>query len=373
MTAPTESEGNPSVEQLLDTFSLKSSIHVATRCEALRRHHITFRAHELRTVLDQSRDLDVNRNLSTAIQSLSNQSLLRVLEAPETLAHLLAFQRGHHLAALDFLWAAVEAESGVTPGGPKPSCWTALGDHYVSDLSDAYTAPTHGGVWIIDCRSPFGRDGLGLINAEGLPQLRAAPSEDDDRAIVEKLCLALNALELTSPAAHALVAGSVRTILPRSATSAAPGFTSVSSRPRTGRAVLVDAHLPGVSTARIAGALVHEAIHSYLYRLELADTIVHHREADETIYSPWTGSSLRLRTYVHACFIHFALTCVWRQREARRMFDREEVERLQLFEQAGFANRDWLTRLRPHVATLNPAVYDQLCQMQDLVSEDRVV
>ncbi|PRQ04332.1 hypothetical protein ENSA5_08630 [Enhygromyxa salina] len=355
--------GEVVLDRLLETFAAAEVDRVAERCEALRREHLMFCSHELRAVLDEARD----EGLSRALLGLPGPALLRLLGAPETLAHLLAFHRGHRKPALAFLARAVEAERARdSRSAPRRPCWTALGDLHLRAEGSSYGAPRIDAL-IIDCRSPFARRPPSVGDA--LPQLDAGPTTDDDEAIVAKLGQALDALELVSPGAHALVVGSLITILPRKAARAEAGFTSASSRPRTGRATLFDADCPGVSTARIAAALVHEAIHSYLYRLEQSVDLVSSPRAaiERTLHSPWTGSELRLNTYVHACFVYFALVNLWRRPEARRFFDAAQVDELAAMAASGFAGGEHLARLESHRAYLHEAVDAQLVGMQGWV------
>ncbi|MEX1367634.1 MAG: HEXXH motif-containing putative peptide modification protein [Nannocystaceae bacterium] len=356
---------------LLDTLSSDDAAAVAGRCDDLRAHHLRFRAAELRALLDDAASEPGGAELPAQLSALSGPALLRVLEGPETLAHLLAFHRGRRARAVEFLSLAIRAER-VREGEPPPAsgCWTALGDRHAHPDRAPYHAPTVEGC-IIDVRSPFGRHPPGAsrrdLGAPLLPRLDAPPSDGDEEAVVPKLRATLQALGLVSPAALALVTGSLVTILPRPSRGTEPAFTSVSSRPRVGSATLVDAAAPGVSRARIAGALLHEAIHSYLYRLELAVPLVDcpRTATQATVRSPWTGSELRLNTYVHACFVYFALVSLWRRAEARRFFDPAQVELLASRAASGFAGGEHLARLRAHRPHLHRVVDEQLARMTD--------
>ena len=65
-----------------------------------------------------------------------------------------------------------------------------------------------------------------------------------------------------------------------------------------------------------ADALVHEAIHAVVYRLELIEFLHLDDRASlaQQTTSPWSGRSLTLRSFVHACFVWYGLWHLWQMR-----------------------------------------------------------
>src|SRR5262249_59274970 len=102
-----------------------------------------------------------------------------------------------------------------------------------------------------------------------------------------------------------LVALLTRVIMPRH-DSVHPGFdASGSIRTTIGRTALNNPHGPKVTVPQLVSSLVHEAIHAYLYIEERSQPLVTDwdRAFDATAASPWTGTTLSLPTYLHACFV----------------------------------------------------------------------
>jgi hypothetical protein len=65
--------------------------------------------------------------------------------------------------------------------------------------------------------------------------------------------------------------------------------------------------------AAISDSIVHEAIHSLIYRIELFDSFYEDNSAVlfTKAISPWSGRELNLHSFVHACFVWFGLWHFW--------------------------------------------------------------
>lgn len=87
---------------------------------------------------------------------------------------------------------------------------------------------------------------------------------------------------------------------------------SSSWRSRPGFAAITNAELSVDPVLFIANALVHEAIHGALYHYEVAAPFTLGAVEDIRIVSPWTGASLRVSSYLHACHVWFGLAWLWR-------------------------------------------------------------
>jgi len=66
------------------------------------------------------------------------------------------------------------------------------------------------------------------------------------------------------------------------------------------------------SASFIVDALVREAVHNMLHRIESAAPMLVARPPGRLrLRSPWNENSLQLRDYVHACFVWYALAWFW--------------------------------------------------------------
>jgi hypothetical protein len=93
-----------------------------------------------------------------------------------------------------------------------------------------------------------------------------------------------------------------------------PSLTSSVSRRRSiGKMGLVNAHSDKWNVPSVADAVLHEAIHSVIYKLELLHELYEDDDTAHrlTVVSPWSGRSLKLHSFVHACFVWFGLYNFW--------------------------------------------------------------
>jgi len=96
------------------------------------------------------------------------------------------------------------------------------------------------------------------------------------------------------------------------------GASSASNRSHVGYCVLTNMHAPDDRALICAEALLHESIHQYLYKTELAGGNFCDLGAARTFRSPWSGNRIPLHSLVHACFVWYGLLTLW-CRLARRV------------------------------------------------------
>jgi HEXXH motif-containing protein len=105
------------------------------------------------------------------------------------------------------------------------------------------------------------------------------------------------------------------------------GYGSTSQCDVPGRVLL--GGIGNTSPARLAEALVHEAIHQFLYVLEYkAPFVVDFPRAEEniTITSGWSGRGLDVYAYIQACFVWYGLSNFWGRAAHSDAFDATEVQ-----------------------------------------------
>jgi hypothetical protein len=138
-------------------------------------------------------------------------------------------------------------------------------------------------------------------------------------------------------------------------------FSSGSFRDLPGLSLLCNVHLDIASPFLIADAIVHEAIHTQIYRYEaLGNNRLVSREAiNERVCSPWTGRSLRLDSFIQACFVWFGLHHFW---DAGAVDDANHSA-LALRASAGFVNASYVRTCQLHGRYLARGVLDALLSL----------
>lgn len=301
------------------------------------------------------------------ISQLEEASLLRLLDAPETHYRLTRGTTQTKAKLLGYLAAATSAEERRygREGALAYRGWTALGDSYFPG-ADAppeavYCAPTVLRKTVVDLASPLctlNPASGDLLGSPGMPLGLHA------RKFLEDLHAACEGIRRASAAAWSFAAGHLRTIIALT-DPARPGvYRSVSSRAFAGKATLVNPQLADISSERFADSLVHEAVHAYLYELEQARPWVLAGGGQREMRSPWTGNLLRIDSYLHACFVWYALAKFWERALAGGVFRRREADLLHARAVTGFDRGEIADTLRPHAAQVHPPVVEQILQLR---------
>jgi hypothetical protein len=157
--------------------------------------------------------------------------------------------------------------------------------------------------------SPTPLDCAGLLrfreNELGLGRLIPLEPHEVDRT-VERLEAAMGVVNLV-PAAASVVDSFVQIVALRKQPANANALYSSSASKYIGLVILTNAHIEQVDAIAIASRLVHEAVHHLLYTYEEVAGRFVRSAASIQLESTWSGKRLELRTYVHACFVWYAL------------------------------------------------------------------
>lgn len=197
--------------------------------------------------------------------------------------------------------------------------WTARGDRYLPrgtrDLDttvtavddEEYCAPMIGRI-VIDSRCPHY---AGFCAPEAGEPL--GHSEEEVASIASHIEKALARIETTSSFAAALVKECAQVISLNRSEEIGSRTMSISMPHIIGRIGFLNAHFNGWSLLRCMDSLVHESIHSCIYKLELAMPLYLDWNAACELkgISPWTGRKLDLHSYVHACLVWYGLRKFW--------------------------------------------------------------
>ena len=325
-------------------------------------------------------------NLKTANPELADQilallsetdtaTLRRVVLAPETCSRVMWDHAGRcdHRDLYQYLIDVLNVERGGLKRSPKrrsstgPARWSALGDRCVNDKGIVVVLqPARAGL-TVDSDSPaavcFDYSAMG----KGGMQLQHYHEPTTKELALSRLEAAMRTLDEVDPP----VAEFVRhfTLVATVVTTDESSFSSGSTIQYVGRSMFCNAHLTAIDSAVLAEALVHEAIHSLLYMHELCEPWVRYEGLQDAIpiESPWTGSRLALRAFLHACFVWFGLVNFWTRAQRASIFPPRRIEEHLVMARRGFLKGPLTSRLLEHSPCIVPQVLELVGTMQEHV------
>jgi hypothetical protein len=215
----------------------------------------------------------------------------------------------------------------------------------------------------------LGHDVPVVILSDANPACPGAPlGVEDGLAAVRKLGLVWSEFAACAPAILAFVERFTASVVLQ-ATDNADALGSWSSDEYVGRTVLMNAHRPGATTGLLAEMLVHEAIHSCVYMVELEEPLLKDRalvRSSARIPSPWSGNSLTVNSFVSACFVWFGLTQLWTTIQSSGGFWPDGPSRRHVA-QRGFDGPSLMVLLAPYVDGISPEALVAIEAMQAAV------
>ena len=315
------------------------------------------------TLADATWDSDAER----FTEGLDAGSLTRVLFAPRTVRRLIWTAHEQRADIRRFLSDAIELERALPAplGHAAGSGWTADCRAYVKDGVVALQ-PLLAGVIPIDTRSPHARS----VDLEGgsrpVQPARADPPAAYSEFISSIISDAFERIRSAEKTVAECVVAWSRTIVAQSDDSA--NFSSGSNGQYIGRVVLANLDASRVTVEAVAEAMVHEAIHGFLYMHEsvnpwTTDLSLYTSRGD--VISPWTGACLPVRAFLQACFVWFGLAMFWASHVLKSpVFEPQQVRTH--FERAirGFQSGLLVDRLSARRDVLNPDVLDAIRELQ---------
>lgn len=281
------------------------------------------RAIHLRWALSQvRRAAAADPRISSEFDALPEASQLRILLAPEV---CWVLRRPEQAGGLDIerLRRFIQMEWYIRDPSVsvEPRSWTALGDYYSGTgaprgetafapeyASDHPFAAPHAAGIVLDTNSPH----YPGVFPKHLQLIRYKPAAH--ASIVDRLERAFERLSQVSETAAAMVREATKVISVAETSTDRPDMAiSASWRFKFGMVGLINIHTERWSTARLCDALVHEAIHSTLYKIELEEELFQnfHAANQERATSPWSNRSLTVASFVHACFVWYGLWNFW--------------------------------------------------------------
>jgi hypothetical protein len=299
------------------------------------------------------------------------EGVTRVLRAPRTARRLLWPRVSEAARTRRFLRSALLAErSALALNGSTPfRGWTADCRAYVRASGEVVAQPTIANGIPIDLRSPHARS-LDLMGGSRVIRgVRPTPRADDAARTVARLREAWAGIAASGGTTSACVAAWTRVIVAQADPSGL--FWSGSNGEYVGRVVVVDAAEERVSVEEIVDALVHEAIHGFLYMHEsvepwVLDLALYTDEG--AIVSPWSGTLLPVRPFMQACFVWYGLTMFWAQHVNGDVFDEERTHYLLGRALAGFRGEPLADLLAASGAAVRPDLVEVIDELQRIVS-----
>ena len=322
-------------------------------------------------------------NCVEELKTLSTESLIRIITAPETYTRSVEAIRAGQLAELlTFLQTSIMLER-LRRGQTFTACsagWSATGDFYhpgspnlarmsISSSFDAqnvYVSPRLLDSVVVDFFSPYACRDLPVASFRPVQFGPYSPYTSAEVSLVsKKLEAAVALLAEVSPTTTEFVRRFVISIIPRKETINPTFFTSSSCNAYIGRIILINPHIDDVDESALVDSLIHEAIHSLLWRAEmLRPFITDTSKVTGTTRSPWTGSELHLYTFLQACFVWFGLLTVWELPRAKEVFDPALVDKYVGRAKRGFLNGRMTASVEPFKDALRPGLRAELEQLQ---------
>lgn len=296
------------------------------------------------------------------ILSISEKELESFLRSPGLMFSLSRFHldKGRELRA--FIDSSLSAMTCRTrKKSPDQQCWAPCGE-YGWVAGRWREAPIFGGL-VIDYMSP---EVLRPLQQSAFREARIGQGEcfsgEGLANALSNVSAALAKLNEIDPHIMSFIANSLNVVLLRK-DSAFPGkFTSSSSRAFIGRALLLNIDALPCNMAKLCGAILHEAVHNFLYRVEWWFPLLpkNSGRSGGVLVSPWSGGKLWPQTYIHACFVYFCLFNFYKKYKKHFSCFHDEIEMDVKIIKEGFSSRDHADNMRKLQAVTDHETYRQM-------------
>jgi hypothetical protein len=266
---------------------------------------------------------DEQTSVYRRIRSLPASLQKRLLISPE-LHYLFWTRHAQPQELADYLHRKIEAELNLVElSALDGEEWTALRDYCVTRGVVSYKAPTVQGIPVIS--SPSGEESVFPESETAL----ACYSPVEREMIARQLSSVLELLFTMQPEASSLIHASVRSFDVMWSQERPHLPLSSSRRSSIGAVGLLNLlHSPHWTMPKQMNQIIHEAIHSSLYKIELKFPFYEFEAAANsfTAVSPWSGRKLYLHSFIHACFVWASLSAFWARHEQldthRRLYEK---------------------------------------------------
>jgi hypothetical protein len=264
-------------------------------------------------------------NLFDAVRALPKPNQQRLLLAPR-LFNLLLSSSEPGPEELGKLRKLIGMEQHLCRQGSEyqRNDWSALGDYYLPPDMEAGDRFDGGVLTAWDPQQSFSAPALGHIVLDAYSPYPDTPYPTDVGEVTtieaEEIAIAAKRLEQSldytrsiSRVAASTINESVQVVTLARAPNFPEATVALSQRTTIGRVSMLNLHSDRWTVYKTSNSLVHEAIHSLIYKLELACDLYTDNAGPWRIkvVSPWTGRTLFVHSFVHACFVWFGLWKFW--------------------------------------------------------------
>jgi hypothetical protein len=321
----------------------------------------------------------VYETLRGRLRDLPDPIYLRLLGAPHTW-FLVAGYESEQPSPKDiaaYLTDALDAED-LKAGRPAildHGIWSCLGNDYfpVQNSGDAqgliwnpespFVAPSLPGEIPIDFWSPLARGPLPEIPGTDIDMTESAIT-----TTVDKLRQGLQAISQLCPTAMQVLICFCKVIVARQDPTTTE-HRAASSPTTIGRPVLRNPQSEAATITELMDSLVHETIHAVIDIANLDQPIFIDRSVlpSRRGESPWTGRSLDLYTYIHACLVWYGLWHFWAKILGQSPFPDPVVLSYMQTAAKGFLSEELLTPLLPVREAIAPSLINLIDAMQETI------
>lgn len=249
----------------------------------------------------------------TSVRALPSQQQQQLLLAPPVFQCLWNSGKPAQRARLASFISTEQLRAGLHPLS-GPSVWSAIGDcgkavnHcYVAGATADDNPVVRIGRILLDFGSPHALDHYPSEFGE------ISPVVNNRLDLSSKLAEGLAALSRVSTLAHKNLISNTQLFAVVDTPGRAERAIAMSTCELIGRMSVLNLHSNLWTTGKIMNSLVHESIHTLLYKLELQQPLYTNRQDAWRLQvtSPWSGRVLYLHSFVHACFVWFGLCNFW--------------------------------------------------------------
>jgi hypothetical protein len=322
-------------------------------------------------------DKELNYQISKLLK-LPTRSFWRIVTSPDFYQRTIEACKGDLPNLIKFLNDSVLVEDfryGHSDHSSTLGKWSANGDFYFPGpsqddkwkINELYISPYLENRIPLDFISFHARREMPVEAFRPVQYGEANPFTEDE---IIQTCLkvqnAFNKIKKSAPIAAEFILKYAKTIVLRKDMKNIDIFQSSSCNGYIGQIVLLNPHLHHVNEELIAESLVHESIHSLMWRAEILNHIIKDPMLSmETVVSPWSGFELHYYTILQAAFVWYGIANFWKLNLNAGHFDNEKVKFYLSRAKKGFIDRSFLNQVDKHKYNLNDGMYQAFIQLAD--------
>ena len=311
--------------------------------------------------------------LLETLKTLPNESFWRILTSPDFYQRLIEASKGNLEGLVIFLQDSILVEE-IRFGKKinlQQSKWSANGDLFVPpdelneinpdwDFNHQYHSELLNDQLPLDFGSIHARRDMPVESFRPIKYGDAIPFSKEEKKITEeKVNNAFKKIAICTPIAAQFVLNYAKTIVLRKDFTNPKTFQSSSCNGYIGQIVLLNPHLSHVDEAYISESIIHESIHSLMWRAEVLSQIIKDPQKEMgTVISPWTGAELHYYTILQACFVWYGIANFWRMNLNSDLFPKLRTK--YLYERAikGFEKQNFMNQVRKYSDNLSEGMFD---------------